>query len=290
MKMENNTWVKVFRDLRDRSMNISPIEIITIFLVITAVVFAGCTDSAPSDTSVTTLQNTSTIPTTTGTPQVTPTRQQATTADGKVIENPVKVFNGDYHWVEYRNNITQTLPPNPRYQWEQNERVERSESDYNGVPAIHYKITTTLDYPEWVGDKLIHSENGWIIVSDSYYDTLENTFLGGTSSETIKGVKKPATELPAGTSFNREEKPTGEMGITPFGEMNITLTYEGIESVTVPAGTYTDARKYTGKFRDGTPITFWVVPGIPVPVLYQFPNNYLDGVDPFQSYELKGWV
>ena len=79
------------------------------------------------------------------------------------------------------------------------------------------------------------------------------------------------------------------MGITPFGEMNIILTYEGTEPVTVPAGTYPDARKYTGKFRNGTLITFWVVPGIPVPVLYQFPNKNLDGVDPFQSYELKGW-
>ena len=271
-------------------MNISQIGIITIFLIIISVVFAGCTDSVAQASSVTTPQITSTIPTTTGTPQVIPTRQQDTTADVKVIENPVKVFNGDYHWVEYRNNITQTLPPNPRYQWEKNERVERSESDYKGTPAIHYKTTTTLDYPEWVGDKLIHSESGWIIVTDSYYDTLENTFLGGTASETIKGVKKPLTEIPAGTSFNREEKPGGEMGITPFGEMNIILTYEGTESVTVPAGTYPDARKYTGKFRDGTPITFWVVPGIPIPVLYQFPNKDLDGLDPFQSYELKGWA
>ncbi len=90
--------------------------------------------------------------------------------------------------------------------------------------------------------------------------------------------------------FNREDKPAYDMGIEPFGEMNIILIYEGTESVTVPAGIYPDARKYTGKFRDGTPITFWVVPGIPVPVQYQFPNKYLDGVDPFQSYELKGWA
>ena len=74
-----------------------------------------------------------------------------------------------------------------------------------------------------------------------------------------------------------------------MGEMNTTLTDRGVETVTVPAGTYAGARKYTGSFRDGTPITFWVVPGIPVPVQYQFPNRYLDGVDPFQSYELMKW-
>jgi hypothetical protein len=270
-------------------MNISPIGIITIFLIITVVVFAGCTNPAPSELPVTTPQ----IPVTVTKTIVTVTttlNPQETLTQINTKNSSIKVFNGDYHWVEYRNNITQTLLPNPRYQWEQNERVERSESDYNGVPAVHYKTTTTLDYPEWVGDKLVHSENGWIIVADSYYDTLENTFLGRTSSETIKGVRKPATEIPAGTSFNREEKPSGEMGITPFGEMNITLTYDRTESVTVPAGTYPDARKYNGKFRDGTPITFWVVPGIPVPVRYQFPNKNLDGVDPFQSYELKGWA
>lgn len=269
-------------------MNISPIEIITIFLIITAVVFAGCTDSAPSELPVTTPQTTVTVTKTTGTVTTTGTPKE-TIIQITTKNSSIKVFNGDYRWVEYRNNITQTLPPNPRYQWEKNERVERSESDYNGAPAIHYKTTTTLDYPEWVGDKLIHSENGWIIVTDSYYNKLENTFLGGTLSETIKCVKKPLTEIPAGTSFNRDEKPGGEMGITPFGEMNITLTYKGTEPLTVPAGTYPDARKYTGKFRDGTPITFWFVPGIPVPVLYKFPNKDLDGVDPFQSYELKGW-
>lgn len=263
-------------------------EVIASLLIIVAVVFSGCTYPALSEHSITTPQIPVTVTktlvtvSTTVNPQVTIT--QITT------NSSIKVFTGDYHWVEYRNNITQTLPPNPRYQWEKTERVERSEGYYKGLPAHHYKTTTTLDYPEWAGDKLIHSPNGWVIVYDSYYDKLENTLLGGTSSETIKGVKKPVTEISAGTSFNKEEKPSGEMGITPFGEMDIILTYEGTESVMVPAGTYPDARRYIGKFGDGTPITFWVVPGVPVPVLYQFPNKDLDGVDPFQSYELKGWA
>ena len=32
---------------------------------------------------------------------------------------------------------------------------------------------------------------------------------------------------------------------------------------------------------------FWVVEGVPVPVRYQFPNKYLDDVEPFQSNELE---
>ena len=135
----------------------------------------------------------------------------------------------------------------------------------------------------------MHTTNGRIAVSDRYYDISSNKFLGGTWAETIKGIVKPVTDLPVNEQFSRDDRPTYEMGIEPFGEMNITLIYQGTESVTVPAGTYPNARKYTSKFRDGTPITFWVAPGVPVPVQYQFPNKYLDGVNPFPSYELKGW-
>ncbi|MFY9801276.1 MAG: hypothetical protein WAK10_08515, partial [Methanoregula sp.] len=124
---------------------------------------------------------------------------------------------------------------------------------------------------------------------DRYYDISTNKFLGGNPAETIKGIVKPATDLPVKEQLSREDRPGGYLGIEPFGEMNITLTYEGTEIVRVPAGTFPNARKYTGNFHDGTPITFWVAQGIPVPVQYQFPNKYLDGVDPFQSFELKGW-
>lgn len=270
-------------------MKLSKIRIVTILLVIIAAVFSGCTDSATQVPSVITPQITSTIAETTAAPAVTITLQPATTIQVKAMESPVKVFGLDYRWVEYRNNNTVTMPPNPRYQWEYAIKAERSSGNYKGIPAIHYKITSTSDYAEWIGDKLVHTANGMIAVSDRYYDISTNRFLGGTWAETIKGIVKPATDLPINYQFNQEDRPGGYLGIEPFGEMNITLTYEGIEIVIVPAGTYSNARKYTGNFHDGTPITFWVVPGIPVPVLYQFPNKYLDGVDPFQSYELKGW-
>ena len=181
------------------------------------------------------------------------------------------------------------MPPNPRYQWEVALKAERTDENYKGIPAIHFKITSTSDYPEWVGDKLVHTANGRIAVSDTYYNRSTNEFLGGTWTETIKGVSKTADYSAYYARQSRDGKPGGDMGITPFGEMNITLTDRGTESVTVPAGTFPNARKYTGNFRDGTPITFWVVPGVPVPVQYQFPNKYMDGVDPFQSYELKAW-
>jgi hypothetical protein len=262
-----------------------PLCRIAILLVVIMVSVAGCTDSVPSASSEPASQSTATITKTIGTT----ISQPATSIMITVTESPVKIFNGEYHWVEYRKNITQTLPPNPRYQWEYPVKTERSAGIYQGVPSIHEKITSILDYPEWVGGSLINTEKGWIIVTDLYFEVPTNKILGGTTTETIKGTLKPATNLPADKQFSRENQPSWVLGITPYSEMNITLTDKGTESVTVPAGAYPYAHKYSGNFRDGTPITFWIVPDIPVPVQYRFPNKYLDGEDPVQSYELKGW-
>jgi len=260
-----------------------------ILLVTGALIFAGCTDSAPSGPSVTTPHITTTAIKTTGYPMAIIAQQPGTPAEVKATGNPVRVFTGDYHWVEYRKNNSVTMPPNPRYQWEYAVRAVRSDDTYKGTPAIRFRITSTSDYGEWVGNKLVNTPNGQISFSDISYDRTSDMFLGGTWTETIKGVTKTADYSAYYARQSRDEKPGGDMGITPFGEMNISLADKGTESVTVPAGTFPNARKYTGNFRDGTPVAFWVVPGIPVPVQYQFPNKYMDGIDPFQSYELNGW-
>jgi hypothetical protein len=270
-------------------MNLNSSYFFAILLVTGALVFSGCTDSAPSGPSVTTPQIASTVTGTTNSPVATVSRQPGTPAEVKATENPARVFAGDYHWVEYRKNNTVTLPPNPRYQWEYAVRAERTDDTYMGTPAIRFRITSTSDYAEWVGDKLVNTPNGQISFSDIYYDRTSDTFLGGTWTETIKGVTKIADYSAYYAWQSRDGKPGGDMGITPFGEMDVALTDKGTETITVPAGTFPDARKYTGDFLDGTRITFWVVPGIPVPVQYQFPNKYMEGTDPFQSYELKGW-
>ena len=270
-------------------MNFSQSGSITILIFVIAVFFAGCSGTNQTGPS-TSPQITSTLTKTTAAPAVTTAPEPATTVLVTATESTVKVFNGEYHWVEYRENNTVTLPPNPRYQWEYDIKMEQSTGKYDGSPAIHDKVTTISDYGECcINNVVTTTKDGRIAVEDTYYDTSTNRFLGGTWAETIKGIVKPATDLKVNEQFSREDRPSYEMGITPFGEMNITLTYQGTESVTVPAGTYSAARKYTGNFRDGTPITLWVAPGVPVPVQYQFPNKYLDGENPFQSYELKGW-
>jgi len=263
--------------------------ILIVFMII-LVSFAGCTGQSTPVPPAQVPQAISTGSTTAAMPGVITIRQTVSTRAPETTMNqvPARIFNGDYQWVEYRKNITQTLPPNPRYQWEETERLEVSNSSFNGIPAIRNKITTTLDYGEWVGLAEMKTKDGWIIVGDYYYDASSGKFLGGAETNTIKGEVKPATSYPV-YQRNREDAPWHEMGIMPFGEMNITLAYSGAESITVPAGTYPDARKYSGSFRDGTPITFRVAPGFPVPVQYQFPNKDLDGINPFESFELKGW-
>jgi len=272
-------------------LNFSQSGSITILIFAIAVFFAGCTESVPPVPSVTAPHITAIVTKTTAAPFVTPARQPSITVQVEVTESPVKVFNGEFQWVEYRENNTVTMPPNPRYQWESDVKMERSTGKYEGSPAIHYKVTTISDYGECcINNAVTTTKDGQIAVEDTYYDTSTNRFLGETRTETIKGVLKPAVDSSVYyTEHCREDQPCGEMGFEPFSEMNITLTYQGRESLTVPAGTYFAARKYTGSFRDGTPITFWVASGIPVPVQYQFPNKYLDGENPFQSYELKGW-
>jgi len=273
-------------------MKFSQPSFVTIILVIMAIFFAGCTASAPAASPAATPKVTADLTTTSGTPVSSTAGNMTEHITQETTPSPasIRVFAGNYHWVEYRENNTVTMPPNPRFQWEFAVRVERSPENYNGSPAIHYKITTTSDYPEWIGDILVNTKNGRIDVEDSYYEASTDRVLGKTMTETIKGEMKPAVDYTAYLSgYHHEDSPGGYLGIDPFGEMNVSLNFLGIESVKVPAGTYPGARKYSGNFRDGTPITFWVVPGIPVPVQYQFPNKYMDGVDPFQSYELKGW-
>jgi hypothetical protein len=264
-------------------------EVITILLVILAVLFAGCTGPGTQPLSE---QVPETITAGSTTPVMTTVRQMAPTIVAETTTNtvPVRIFNGNYRWVEYRDTISVTMPPNPRSSWEYNIRMERSTGKFKDISAIHYKITTISDYPELVGNSVTVTKDGSFSIEDSYYDTVTNRLLEETWSERIKGVSKPSKDFTASyKNHSREDSPDGSLGITPFGEMNITLTDIGTEPVMVPAGTYPAARKYTGSFRDGTPVTFWVASGVPVPVQYQFPNKYLDGDDPFQSYELKGW-
>lgn len=200
---------------------------------------------------------------------------------------PARIFNGEYRWAEYRINNTVTHVPGTRTQWEYIAKIERSSEVYHGIPAIHEKITITGDTVDWRGEEKILIPDGFQATETLYFDRSTRRFLGGTFTSSQNGIAQPQQVLPEDKTYCENCRPSW-LGINPFDEMNISLSADGEDAVTVPAGTYPDARKYSGYLPDGTPITFWVVPGIPVPVQYRADMG-LEGENPMQSFELRGW-
>lgn len=258
-------------------------------LVLAAVLLAGCTGPDEPAAPVPIQQ--------TGNPQVTPAGTAAmipatftvTTIPVTPTESPVKIFNGEYRWAEYRINNTITLPPNPRYQWEYRARIRRSAETYKGIPAMHELVTVTGDHSYWKDGKQITIKDGYRSTEDRYYERSTKRFLGGTFNASGEGVDDPARILP-GDDVYREDRNWGWLLISPFEEMNTPLVFRGVESVTVPAGTF-DARNYSGNFHNlsAFPVSFWVSEGVPVPVQYRIANPELGGEDPVQTFELAGW-
>lgn len=257
-------------------------EIITILLVITAVLFAGCTGQDEPGIPEQVQQTITPVSTSFGTVAMTTVTRPVTTVHVITTESPIRIFNGEYHWAEYRINNTVTMPPNPRYQWEYNAKNERSSELYNGIPAIHEKITITGDDDNF--------DNAYYETENMYFEKSTKRFLGGTITIRRNGVDEPEEFLPGDDIFH-EDRNWGRLLISPFEEINMSLSAEGVESVTVPAGTFPDARTYSGKFHNLSkfPITFWISKEIPVPVQYRIQRPDLDGDDPIQTFELMGW-
>jgi hypothetical protein len=263
--------------------------IITILLVITAVLFAGCTGQDEPVVPEQVQRTVTPDSRSTGTPAATAIPQSVTTIQVTETESPVKIFNGEYHWVEYRINNTATYVPGTRTQWEYVAKNERSSELYDGIPAIHEKITVTGDRYDWKDGKRITLKNAFHMTENLYFERSTKRFLGGTIDISDAGVDKPE-EILHGDEICCEKCSRSWLEINPFEEMNISLSAQGLESVTVPAGTYPAARKFTGNLLEGTPITFWVSEGIPVPVQYRIQNlPGMDGKDRIQMFELRGW-
>ncbi|WP_292346907.1 MULTISPECIES: hypothetical protein [unclassified Methanoregula] len=218
--------------------------------------------------------------------------QPSAAAAAEAVPSPVpaRIFSGEYRWAEYRINNTITLPPNSRYQWEYAARIERSYEECNGTPAIHENVTVTGDYGEWIGNELVTTKNGFHATENMYYERSTKRILGGTFTSSGAGRNYFSETVPEDVVY-RGDHAGGWLLISPFEDLNTSLSYDGKDPVTVPAGTYRDARKYTGNFRNlpRYPMTFWVAEDIPVPVQYRISNPDLGGEDPVQTFELIAW-
>ena len=182
------------------------------------------------------------------------------------------------------------MPPNPRFQWETLVRVDRFAGCMGMSSAIGYNTSEAADYSEWVGQNKVVTPGGMVSVFNECYDKGTGKLLSGTAMEILKGMPQQPVNLLAEKQYSPEDRPNGIMGIEPFWELNLSLKAVGTESISVPAGSFSNARKFEGNFTDGTPITFWVSDRVPVPVKYEIANKYIDGENPIQLYELKNWA
>jgi hypothetical protein len=203
----------------------------------------------PSPTTVLT-----TVPTTgpTITPSPTPTGHQP----GATVSSS-EVFGQNFLWYQYLLTINSNGTS-----MQADLKTEISSDTYSETPAIHYKNTMVM-----LGQDMT-------IITDIYYDTTLDTILGGTMTYIISG-QTTTTDISPG-----QLKKSGEG--TNFQKETI-LTYVGIETVSVPAGTFV-ADKYTAPTDDGTG-TYWVARGVPVPVKYYITS--LQNGD--TTAELEGW-
>ncbi|WP_292367679.1 hypothetical protein [Methanoregula sp. UBA64] len=266
--------------------------ILAIALVIAAVICAGCTGQSTTPAPEQIPQTTVAVATP-GEPVTvaTHTTPPVTTARSTPAENPVKIFGSGFHWVDYRWTHTTTLNSGARFSYVGTIHMERSQDTYKNTPALREKYTIVSDYSDYVNNISTTVKNGRVGTQNLYYDASTGSYLGGTWSVSVKGVITIQEVYNDTTAVQRrpEDQPAGSLGITPFGGMNISFTDKGIESVTVPYGTYPDARNYSGTFRNGMPIAFHVASGVPVPVKYQYSDWEDDGKDPLDEFELMGW-
>lgn len=233
-------------------MRFSHVSIAAIVILVIAIAFAGCSSSTQSSTGSggSAAQATSAS----GAAQATTTAASSSQQVGSSVSSS-SIFGSSFTWMEYKTTssyggTTTTM----------NIKTERSTGDYKGTPAIHMKMTMT-------------TSSGMTTVSDIYYDTSMKNVLGGTMTTTMNG-QTYTTDIPA--SQLQTMKSSGFTG-------DYSMTYAGIEPVTVPAGTYATANKYTAS-REGTDTTYWVATGVPVPVKYTSSSSQGSSTS-----ELVGW-
>jgi hypothetical protein len=152
--------------------------------------------------------------------------------------------------------------------------------DYEGKPAVHERTYRTLRSDAGQQGTEINMETTTDLFFDEFHVLLSehartvNKKDGGVAETTYPG--DPGSGMPdcSGNLFS------------------LRFTYLGTETVTVPAGTFPDARKYKRNMSDVPALsksgfaTYWFAPGVPVPVR-------IVTEDPVKgdllTRELKGW-
>jgi hypothetical protein len=284
-----------------RSVKLPIAGIIAMAILMIVIVTAGCTDttaetSEPSDIPVVTpstvpagMMQTNTVipvPTPTGCayPPLNPWTwvpesytPAATTklppAPGTLVSKADLYGTPLLQWDEYQTQIIMDSA-----QSEGTDRTEFRDHDYAGNPAILENFTYTIHVTgTGVENPVVDT-----VMDDYYYDAYGNMI--SAHRRYIRGGE---------FLENREIPPVNQNRGSPDCSGDIyapRYKYLGSEPVTVPAGSYPDAMKYTDNDDENSSgkgtetATYWFATGVPVPIMRKFEEP---GV--VHTLKLTGW-
>ncbi len=206
--------------------------IFALLLVLIAMVVAGCTTTTTSPAASTPASATTTPAGATATP--------AASAAASTAPSQVSLFNmGGFSWYEYKMTMQGM---------DVTTKIAYDKASYSGVSnARHMKSTMTMG----------EGAQSMVTESDLYYNPTSNALLGGHSKVSMGGSVLSEQDIAPGDAKYAESDPTVQSTAA-------VPVMAGVESVTVPKGTYT-ATKYTVTSKDGT-ASYWTAAGVPVPV------------------------
>jgi len=144
-----------------------------------------------------------------------------------------------------------------------NIKTETSQDTYQGKTATHTRMTNVVTTPVAA-----------TTIVDMYADA-SGVSLGGHIKMISNGQTIMDQDIPPGDTTMAPKDPNADR--------TIQYTFVGIEPVTVPAGTYPAAMKYTATIT-GTRSTFWTASGVPT-----FVKMVTESADGDITQELVGW-
>jgi hypothetical protein len=282
----------------DSAMNQVLLGSVAMAIMVIAIPLTGCiTEGSPLPAAVTTA----------ATPAPVPAAVTQTTTRAPVPTTPGCAYPplNPWTWVpeSYTPAATTKLPPvpgtlvskadlfgTPSLRWEEYQthlitdsaqsegawRIEFLDHDYAGNPAILENFTYTIritgiEHP--VTDT---------VIDDYYYDAYGN-MISAHRRYIRERIFLEDREIPP-TKLNKGSPDCSGDVFAP------RYKYLGTEQVTVPAGFYPDAMKYTRNDNESSirnvteTATYWFAPGVPVPLMIKFEDP---GV--VQSLKLTGW-
>jgi hypothetical protein len=144
-----------------------------------------------------------------------------------------------------------------------NMKTEVFQDSYQGKAATHTKMTNTMTTPMAA-----------TTIIDMYMD-VSGVSLGGHMKMISNGQTVMDQDIPPGDTSKAPKDPNADK--------TAQYIFVGVEPVTVPAGTYPAAMKYTATVQ-GMTSTYWTATGVPM-----FVKMVVKSADGDITQELVGW-